>query len=256
MTRRLLNLTIAALAAALLFAVPAAPQATPLKVIASNGVKAVIETMTPQIEKSIGRKLAIEWGTTSVLKQKVMSGEVFDLAVMTTPAIDDLVKEQKLAAATRADLARCGIGVGYKMGAPKPDVSTVAAFQKTLKNAKSITYAQDGASWPFIQKMLAKWGTADEFAKKAVPVNGADQSTGAVVAGKAELVLTLVSEILPVPGLELAGPFPKEEQNYVYFAGGASAKSPNAEAAKSALKFLTSSEAAAVYKIKGMEPGK
>jgi molybdate transport system substrate-binding protein len=256
MTRRLLNLTIAALVAALLLAIPAVPQSAPLKVVASNGMKAVLEVMQPQIEKSLNRKLAIQWGTTTVLKQKVISGEIFDLAVMTTPAIDDLIREQKLAAATRADLARGGIGVGFKKGAPKPDVSTVDAFKKTMKNAKSITYAQDGASWPFIQKMLAKWGTTDEFTKKAQPVNGSDASTGLVAQGKADLVLTLVSEILPVKGIELAGPFPKEEQNYVYFAGAASAKSTNADAAKAALKFLTGPEAASVYKIKGMEPGK
>jgi molybdate transport system substrate-binding protein len=238
------------------FAEGAAAQATAVRILASNGVQGALNDIIPQCERAIGHSLTVEFGTTAALKPRIEGGEVFDLTVLTSDAIDALIKEGKVTADSRANAARVGIGVGIRSGAAKPDVSTPEALKKTLLNAKSITYAPAGASRPTIDKMLDGLGIVDALKSKTLLLPSADETTAAVASGKAELLVTLISEIMSAKGMELAGPLPKEFQTYVAFAAGVSSNAKNAEAAKAAVKFLTGSKAAADYKAKGMEPVK
>ncbi len=239
-----------------LFAQAAAAQAPALRVLASNGVQGALNEIIPQCERAIGHPLAVEFGTTASLKPKIESGEAFDFTILTSDAIDALIKEGKVAADSRSNAARVGIGIGIRAGAAKPDVSTPEALKKALLNAKSITYAAAGASRPPTDKMLASMGIADALKTKTLLLPGAEETSAAVRDGKAEILITLISEIVSAKGLELAGPLPKEFQTYVSFAAGASPNAKNGEAAKAAVKFLTGPKAAAAYKAKGMEPVK
>lgn len=239
-----------------LFAEGAAAQAPAVRVLASNGVQGALNEIIPQCERAIGHPLAVEFGTTATLKPRIESGEAFDFTLLTSEAIDALIKEGKVAADSRANAARVGIGIGIRAGAAKPDVSTPEALKKALLNAKSITYATAGASRPPTDKMLDQMGIADALKSKTSLLAGAEETTAAVRDGKAEILITLISEIVSAKGLELAGPLPKEFQTYIGFAAGVSPKAKNAEAAKSAVKYLTGPKAAAAYKAKGMEPAK
>jgi molybdate transport system substrate-binding protein len=239
-----------------LFAEGAAAQAPAVRILASNGVQGALNDIIPQCERAIGHPLAVEFNTTAVLKPRIESGEAFDFTVLTSDAIDALIKEGKVAADSRANAARVGIGIGFRAGAPKPDVSTPEALKKALLNAKSITYAAAGASRPATDKMLDRMGIADALKSKTSLLPGAEETTAAVRGGKAELLITLISEIVSAKGLELAGPLPKEFQAYIAFAAGVSSNAKNTEAAKAAVKFLTGPKAAAAYKAKGMEPVK
>lgn len=243
----------AAIAAGLaVLSLPAAAQNAPVRVLASNGVKAMIEELQPQCERAIGHPLAIQFGSTTDLVKKIDAGEPFDLAMLAQEAIDQLEKAGRVAPKP-THLARCGVGVGIRSGAPKPDISTPEAMKRTLLQAKSVTYAEDGASRPFVEKMEERLGITSEAKAKTMLTHGSGAATANVANGKAELVLTLASEILPVHGIELVGPLPESLQGYVNFAAGIDPHSKNGEAAKSIMQFLTGASAAAVYKSKGME---
>ena len=233
-----------------------AAQAPAVRILASNGVQGALQEIAPQCERVFGHSLSVEFNTTAALKPRIEGGEAFDLTVLTSDAIDALSKEGKVVPGSRANIVRVGIGVGVRKGATKPAVSTPEALRKTLLNAKSITYAGAGASRPTIDKMLAKLGIADALKAKTLLLPGAEETTEAVASGKAELLVTLISEIVSAKGMELAGPLPKEFQTYITFAVGVSPNANNPEAAKATVKFLTGSEAAAAYKAKGMEPVK
>lgn len=237
-----------------LFAGRAPAQAPAVRIFASNGVQGALNDVIPQCERAIGHPLAVEFGTTATLKPRIEGDEAFDFTVLTSEAIDALIKEGKVAADSRANVARVGIGIGIRAGAPKPDVSTPEALNRTLLNAKSITYAAAGASRPPTDKMLATMGIADALKSKTLLLAGAEETSAAVRDGKAEILITLISEIVSAKGLELAGPLPKEFQTYVSFAAGVSPNAKNTQAAKAAVKFLTGPKAASAYKAKGMEP--
>jgi molybdate transport system substrate-binding protein len=243
---------------------PAAAQTTPvravrdpiaensLRVFASNGVKAVIEQLQPQCERATGRKLAIQFGSTTDLVQKINAGQAFDLTMLTSEAIDQLIKSGKVAS-KGVPLARCGVGVGIRSGAPRPDISTPEAMKRTLVKAKSVTYAEDGASRVFVERMEDRLGIASEVKAKTMLTHGSGAATANVADGNAELVLTLASEILPVHGIELVGPLPEALQDYVNFAAGVAADAHDPAAANAVIQFLKGPSAAPVYKAKGME---
>ncbi|HLI83811.1 MAG TPA: substrate-binding domain-containing protein [Bryobacteraceae bacterium] len=225
----------------------------PLHVLCSNGVREVIKELQPKCERAIGHPLAIEYGSTTDLVKKIDGGEKFDLAIFTTEAIDRFIQSGKLVAATRADIARCGVGVGIRAGAPKPDISTPEAMKATLLKAKYVSYAADGASRKFVEEMEQKFGIAGEMKAKTILTHGSVEADANVAAGKADLVLTLGSEILPAPGVQLVGPLPAAVQHYINFAAAVSTMAQNADAAKAMIRFLKGPETAPVYRAKGME---
>src|SRR5262245_47640069 len=228
-------------------------QSNAVRIMGSNGVKGVIDELRAQCEKAVGRPLAIDFNTSASVRQRIQAGESFDAAILTSEIIDELIKSGKIAAAGRADIARSGIGFGIRAGAKKPDISTPEAVKRTLLAAKSITYVPDGASRVHIEKMLNDLGIANDVKAKTVFAKGADEATQSAADGKVELVLTLISEIVPTRGLELIGPFPAKYQNYVSFAAGISPSAKNPEAAKALIQFLTSPAATPTFKSKGMD---
>ena len=246
------RIVIAAMAAALC-AGDAAAQTAEIHVLASNGIKAVMEELRPRAERAIGRPLAIEFNSSSALKQEIDGGKAVDVAIVTSELMDDLTKEGKIASGTSARIARSGIGVGIRAGAPKPDIRTVTALKQTLLKAKSITFAQDGASRVYLEKLFDRLGIGSDLKPKILLEQGSTRATARVANGSAEMVLTLVSEILPAPGVELLGPLPAEAQNYVSFSAGISSKARDAGAGKALIEFLTGPGIAPVLKAKGME---
>ena len=234
--------------------VRAATAQTPeIRVLASNGMKAVLEELVPQCERATGRRLTIQFNTSAALKERIAAGEAFDVAIVTSDLIDSLIKEGKVAAASRAGVARSGVGVGIRAGAPKPDIGTPDALKRTLLNAKAISYAQDGASRVHIVKMLDQLGIAEAVKGKTILEQGSVRSAGRVAKGDADVVMTLVSEILPIPGIELAGPFPAAVQSYVSFAAGIATKAGDPAAAKMLIGVLTGPAVAPTFKARGME---
>jgi molybdate transport system substrate-binding protein len=252
--RKRFSAAIAGLAAfTVLLTCRASGQQAEIRVLASNGVKSAMEDLVPQCERVTGRRLAMQFNSSTSLKQSIENGEAFDVVIGTSEFVDALIMDGRVEAASRVGLARAGIGVGIRSGAPRPDISTPDALKRTLVNAKSITYAQDGASRPFIVAMLDRFGIADTVKSKTILEQGSIRSTARVAQGDAELVMTLVSEILPIKGIELVGPFPEALQNYVSFAAGVNPKSSDLKAAKTLIGFLTEPAAAATFKAKGLE---
>src|SRR5262245_37610767 len=181
-----MRLRVVILTVIVLFAQESWAQTNGLRVMGSNGVKGVIDELRAQCEKAIGRPLAIDFNTSASVKQRIQSGESFDVAILTSEVIDDLVKSDKIASAGRAEVARSGIGFGIRAGAKKPDISTPEAVKRTLLNAKSITYVPDGASKVHIVKMLDDLGITNEMNSKTVLAKGADDATQSAADGRVE----------------------------------------------------------------------
>ena len=227
-----------------------------IKVLTAGAFKQVLLALVPNFERTSGHKVTVENDTVGALTRRIAGGEAFDLAVLTPKAVDDLAKEGKFAAGSRANLARVGVGVVVKDGTPKPDISSVAAFKQALLAAKSVAYidpAAGGSSGIYVAGLLDKLGVAADVKPKAKLIPGGAVAEH-VAKGEAELGIHQISEILPVKGVTLVGPLPAEIQNYTVYAAGIGAHAKEADAAKALLKTLTSPAAAEVLKSKGMEP--
>jgi molybdate transport system substrate-binding protein len=227
--------------------------AAEITVLCSNGIKAVMEDLVPKFEKATGHKVVMEYGLAAVLKQRIESGAAFDLAILTPPLVDDLIKQGKLAADSRTTLARSGLGLLIRAGGHKRDVSTTDAFKRTLVEAKSVAYARVGASGVYFAELIQKLGIADALKSKSKLTATGEEVGESVARGDVELGVLPLSEILPVKGTELLGMFPADVQNYIVMTAGVSAGARQGQVARELIKFVTAPAALPVIKAKGME---
>jgi molybdate transport system substrate-binding protein len=223
-----------------------------LKVLAGGSLNSVLTELGPQFERASGHKLIIHFDTTPNLIKLATSGDPFDLGVVPI----DVFKDEAAKARFRApiEFARVGYGVAVRAGASKPDVSTLAAFKKTLLNAKSITFLPASAAGAYILKMFERLGIDEAMKAKTVVQSQPGQIIPAVIKGDAELAV-FVNNVLTAPGVELAGPFPAEVQQELVFPAAIAADAKEPAAAKAFIDFLTSPAAVSVIKAKGMTPG-
>jgi molybdate transport system substrate-binding protein len=246
----------ALLAAMSLIMTPLA-KAADLQIVSGGAFKQVLTPLAAQYEKESGSKLTIVYQTVGQHLALIRGGkEEFDVAVLTPEAIDTLTKENKIVPGTRVDLAKTGVGVVVKAGAPLPDISSVEAFKQSLLAAKSVAYIDPkagGSSGIYVARLLAQLGIADQVNAKAVLVQGGSVADR-VADGEAEIGIHQISEILPVAGTTLVGPLPAEIQNYTVYAAGVGAAAKDAAAAQALVKFLSGPEALPLIKAKGMEP--
>ncbi len=231
-----------------------AAQAPPIRVLASNGVRAVLQDFIPECEQAIGQPLAVEFGTSASIKRKIEANELFDVTILASDVIDELIKAGKLARGSRAEIGQSGVGVGVRRGAAKPDIRTPEAMKKALLSATNITYGEEGASRPAIDKMIRDLGIAESLKTKPSLTKTVDKSMDRLRRGTSDMVITLISEIVPVKDTELAGPLPASFQGYVTFSTGISVASKGATAAQALVRFLTGPAGGPALKAKGFEP--
>jgi molybdate transport system substrate-binding protein len=245
-----------ALAAGLSFVLaPRTRAQAELRVFTSGGMKPTLEALIPQIEQSIGCKLAPQFNSSKNLREKIQAGEPFDVAILTSDVIDDLIQRGKIAAGSRTDLARTGMGVGVRAGAAKPDISTPEALKKTLLAAKSIAFNPTGASAVHTYEMFEHLGITNAVKPKLLldsKEEGRPQKS--VAEGAADLVITLIPEIKFFPGVDLVGPVPADFQSYISFSAGVATNTSNAKASKALIQFIKGPEGVKVLKAKAMEP--
>jgi molybdate transport system substrate-binding protein len=232
-------------------------QAADVTVISGGAFKQVLTPLAAQYEKDTGNKVTVTYRTVGQhLKLIGEGGEAFDVAVLTPEAIDGLAKAGKIVPGSRADLARTGVGVVVKAGAPLPDISTVEAFKRALLAAKSVAYIDPkagGSSGIYVAKLLERLGIAREVNAKAVLVQGGEVASH-IADGEAELGIHQISEILPVPGVTLVGPLPADIQNFTVYAAGVGTAAKDGAAARGLVEFLSGPHAKPIIKSKGMEP--
>ena len=252
MTTRSLFAT-ARIGSILLLAVSVCSEAAEIKVLSGNGARAAVGELGAQFERATGHKVTIRFEVNPAVKRKIEAGETFDVAVLNPPVLDELIKQGKIAADTRAVIGRSGIGVAVRAGAPKPDISSVPAFKRTLLNAKSVAYPGEGASGKYFVGLVDRLGIATEMQPKMRPMP-AEYNVEAVGRGEVELVVVVASRISGVPGVQLVGPIPQELQTWIGFTAGAATAAKEPEAARAMIKFFTAPAAAPVLRAMGVEP--
>lgn len=217
---------------------------------ASTGV---LSELGSQFERATGHKVVIQFGLSGAFKRQIEGGEVFDIAIIDPAMVDDLIKQGKIIADTRADFARVGIGVAVRAGAPKPDISSADAFKRAMVNAKSVTFPPEGATGVHILKLFESLGIAEQMKAKTQPQQAAPRVPQAVADGEAELGILGATVLLSARGVDYVGLLPPELQNYVVQTAGVISGAKEPETAKAFVKFLLTPEATAVVKAKGME---
>jgi molybdate transport system substrate-binding protein len=232
-------------------------QAAELRVLCTVALGPVYDEVIPVFERATGHKVTVVYATSGAVADRVRKGEIADVLITSRAGIESLIKQGRLTAENRTALAKAGIGVAIRKGAPKPNMGSIDSFRATLIAAKSIAHgnpANGGVASAHLVKVFERLGIAEQVRVKAV-LGGPGAVAPAVAKGTAEIGMTQVSEILPEPGVELAGLLPAELQNITPYAGAVVAGSKQTTTASALLQFLASPAAETVLRAKGMEPG-
>jgi molybdate transport system substrate-binding protein len=231
-----------------------AVHAAEIRVLSTQATEQAYRELVPQFEKASGHKVTTVFTGTLDANKRLAAGETYDLLIMSAPSIEEHIKTGKVLASSRVDLAKSGVGVGVKAGAPKPDISTTEALKRTLSAAKSIGYST-GPSGIYMIGVFQRMGIADEI-KHKLKQTPTGVFVGSIIAnGEAEIGFQQVSELSHFAGVDYVGPLPAEIQQFTIFSSGIIAGAKEADAAKALVNFITAPAAAAAFKRIGMEPG-
>jgi molybdate transport system substrate-binding protein len=229
-------------------------QAAELRILAGGAMAGVWTDLKPQFERASGHKLDIFFGTTPNLIKEATSGRPFDLGVVPIEVMEDRQARARFAAGPTIDIARVGLGIAVRSGAPKPDIGTAAALKSTLLAAQSIASIPESATGYSIARVFDRLGITDAMKARMKAQPNPAQVVAVVASGEVELGIFLIN-VLTAPGLDLVGPFPAELQENVVFTGAAAAETKEAAAVGALIEYLKGPEAIAIIKSKGMNPG-
>jgi molybdate transport system substrate-binding protein len=232
--------------------------AADVHVMISGGLSAAYNALVPEFEKATGNKVITAYGpsmgtTVNAIPMRLERGEPADVVILVGYALDDLIKQGKAVAGSRVDLVNSKIGIAVKAGAPRPDISSVDAIKRALLAAKSVAYS-DSASGVYVStEMFDKLGVTAEMKDKAKKIP-ATPVAEIVARGEAELGFQQISELKPVPGIDIVGPLPDALQKVTVFSAGIATASKEPEAGKALIKFLASPAARETIVNSGLEP--
>jgi molybdate transport system substrate-binding protein len=231
-----------------------------LHVMSSAGFAAAYAELVPAFQRASGLQVATAYGPSighapDAIPSRMQRGEPVDVVVMASSGLDELARQGKVVPGSRVDLARSRIGLAVRAGAPRPDITSVAAFRQALLAARSIAYS-DSVSGVYISTQLfQRLGIADQVKGKTLQIQS-ERVGNAVARGEAEIGFQQISELRPVPGIDIVGPIPEELQKITIFAAAVAASARHPQAAGALLRFLSSPAAFPAITRSGLEPAR
>ena len=224
----------------------------PLKLISSMATRAMLAELAAAFAAATARAVSTEAAGGVDVAKRVAAGEPVDVVVLASDAIDNLLAAGKLLAGSRVDLVKSGVALAVRAGAPVPPLADEAAVKAAVLAAGSLCYST-GPSGVYLEQLFARWGILEQIrARIVVPPPGVP--VGSLVAsGAAELGFQQLSELMNLPGIQVAGPLPPEIQTITIFSGGISANCAEPAAARALLDYLASPAAAAIKERFGMQ---
>ncbi|HEV8096334.1 MAG TPA: substrate-binding domain-containing protein [Burkholderiales bacterium] len=231
----------------------AAVQAAELQILAGGGIAASLRELAAAFESATGHKLVIRFGTTPELIKMAATGGPFDLAVVPVDVMKDAATRARFAPG-ETGIARVGLGVAVRAGAPRPDIRTPEALKQTLLEARSIASIPESATGYLLARIFERLGITEEMKARIKPQPTPARIVESVAKGETDLGVFLTN-VLTAPGVDVVGPFPPELQLEVVYTAAVAASTKEAEAAKAFIAYLTTPGAAAVFRVKGMNPG-
>jgi molybdate transport system substrate-binding protein len=227
-------------------------QAAELTILVNQGAVSGVRDLAAGFEKATGNKVVVDFVGIPAQNEKIKTDAPGDVLVNFLPGFDALVKDGKVVAGTVVEFARAGNGVAVKEGAPRPDISTAAAFKQAMLNAKSIGHSNAGTG-PYNTRMFQKLGIYDQIKDKVKIIEGRTVAQ-AVAAGDVEIGMQQTNVIQPVAGTQYLGPLPPQLIEYGHFGVGQRNTSKQPELARQLIKFMADPANDALIKKSGMEP--
>lgn len=243
---------------------PTASGAAPmLRMLSAGAMREIVCEFGEAYERKTHVKLSGEFTRSPLVRDRIAAGESFDVVVTTQSRLEELAAAGKVAPDTVAAVAHSGIGVAVQAGRPKPDISTVDAFIRALRRARSIACADPAfgtASGLYLARLFDRLRLTAELTPKLrlVGTTGGKPIVvcASVATGEAELGIQQIAEIVAVPGVDLVGPLPPEIQHTTVFGAAVAATAQHGDLARGFVAYLASDAAKPGIRGHGMQPAR
>ena len=239
--------------AAMILSVAGAAGAVEVNVMSTGAVKAPFSEASDTWSKQTGHKISATFDPAGPLRQKLAAGVRGDILIMPVENFAALEKDGIVVAGTRRDLGAVSMGAAVKEGAPMPDISTLDALKKTLRDAKTVTYMDPdkGSSGKYFDTVvLPKLGMRDEVRAKAKLGEGGSTAVK-VASGEAEIAFQNVTELMDVKGAKVVGLIPAELQSPIVYSGAVMKDAKNPGQAQQLLDYLASPDGRKIFLQRG-----
>jgi len=226
-----------------------------VKVLCANGMRAVLTELHPQLERTTGQSVTMNFGEAGHLRTRIQDGEMVHVIVLPRVVLDQLLTQDKIVPGTIVDLGQSGMGLGVRTDAPKPDIGSAEGLKRALLAATSIVItdpATGGVSGVHIAEVFQLLGVAEELNPK-LRLNRGGPNAAFVARGEADIAIQLAHEIRAVPGIDFI-PLPAEFQRTFVFSAGLAPNAKESVQAKALLQFLSGREGMAAIRATGMDP--
>jgi molybdate transport system substrate-binding protein len=234
-----------------------AARADEVHVLTSGAFTEACRQLAPAFERATGHTMVLGFGPSmgpgaDTIPSRLARHEDADVVILAAASLDGLIARGQVVAATRVNLVRSRIGAAVRKGSSRPDIGSVAALKRALLDARSIGYSSSASGVYLSTELFPKLGIADALKPKLTMTEG---MVGTLVAnGEVELGFQQMSELLPVPGIDVVGPLPDEAQRETIFAAGVVAWAKTPALAKAVLEFFTSPANADLIRKTGLDP--
>jgi len=236
---------------------PITARAAELKFLCAAALRPTMQQMIPKFEQSSGYKVIISYAPVGAIATRIQNGEAADVAIVSKAQMVTLIKARKITEKTDVGIAKVGVGVFVRKGAPKPDISSTDAFKNTLLTAKAVAFNNPQTGGPvgaYLASLLQHLGIAEQMKSKIIlTASGIAGTAEALSKGNAEIGFSQMIDI--APDVELVGPLPQPIQHYTLFWAGVAANTKERDGSNALLTFITSPQLRAALKAKGFEPG-
>ena len=231
---------------------PSQASDAPVKLMCALVVRGAFDAAVVPAFEASGGVVTIAWSPTTLIVKGLADGQRPDAVLVLSSAMDTLVKDGLVDAASRVEVARSRYALAVRAGAPHPAIDTVEALKRTLTDARSVAFSKSGASGIYFDALLPKLGIADVVRAKATIIPSGFTAER-LVTGEADIAVQQMSELMVVDGVEVIGPFPDPVQEVTTFSAAILRDAANSQGAERLLAAMTDAGAVDAYRRSGLE---
>ena len=224
-----------------------------IRIISSMATKQVLAELIEAFQQTSPHKVLLESVGGVDAAKRVQAGEAFDVVILAANAIEQLTKDGKIVAGSRVDIAKSGVSIAVRHGAPHPDVSTEEALKQAVRTAATVSYST-GPSGVHLMKLFESWGIADEIKPRTVQAPPGVPVGSLVAKGEVALGFQQLSELVHLEGIDVLGPLPGAAQIITTFSAGLTTTSTQGDAVRELLAFMVSPASVQAKQRNGVEP--
>ncbi len=227
-----------------------------LTVMISGGFNGPYQQMLPHFEKMTGTTVSTLSGASQgtgpkTIKAQLDQGVVTDIVILSREGLAELVAQGKIIPGTDVDLANAPLGAAVPAGTPKPDISTVTAFKKSLLDSKSIAVPGSTSGIYLTNELFPRLGVSNQIS--VTVTERGSQATTLLAAKQVAMAVQPTSELVNVSGVDYIGRLPQDLQLIQTFSAAIVVGSKETDSAKKLIQLLSSTESAQAIQNSGMD---